>query len=274
VIFDVTYTIDNNGFRAVPTTAPLAQCGVAFFGDSFTFGWGLADTETMPNQCVAASGGTYRGYNLAQNGYGAHQMLRMLETGRFDRAVSDGPVNLVIYQGIIEHVARMVGSPWDPRGPQYVMTADNQSVAYVGPFHGNAYVGLLEWLEKSEIYSYFTPYALARAQDLPLYVAVLKQAQREVERRYGEGSFVILMWYDKQILDADPTEQFKEAGLNVIPIDRVIPDVNENRAAYVLADEDWHPNALANKKIAEFLAHTVGPQHCYAGDRSKTAVAQ
>jgi hypothetical protein len=201
-------------------------------------------------------------------------MLKMLETGWFDRAVRNGRVNLVIYQGLIEHVGRIGGSPWDRRGPRYVMTADNQSVAYAGPFHGDAYVGLVKRLEKSEIYSYFTPQGWARVEDLPLYVAVLKQAQREVERRYGAGSFVILMWYDKSILDADPTEQFREAGLHVIPINRVIPDINENRAAYVLADEDWHPNALANQKIAEFLAHAVGPQHCYAGDRSKTAVAQ
>src|SRR5262249_13543248 len=89
VLFDVTYTIDGNGFRVVPTSATLAQCRVAFLGDSFTFGWGLADAETMPNQFVAASAGLYRGYNLAQSGYGPHQMLRMLETERFDRAVGD-----------------------------------------------------------------------------------------------------------------------------------------------------------------------------------------
>jgi hypothetical protein len=277
VLFDVTYTIDANGFRVIPTAAPSAQCRVAFLGDSFTFGWGLADTETVPNQFVAASRGLYGGYNFAQSGYGAHQMLRMLETGRFDRVVGDGPVNLVIYQGISEHVARVVGATtWDLRGPRYVMTADNQGVAYVGRFHGNAYAALLKWLNKSEIYSYFANRFLdgrARVEDLPLYVAVLKQAQREVERRYGAGSFVILMWYDKDILDADPTEQFKEAGLNVIPIDRVIPDIIENHASYVLADEDGHPNATANQRIAEFLAHTVGLQHCDAKDHSKNAAA-
>src|SRR5262249_17640600 len=153
-----------------------AQCRVAFFGDSFTFGWGLADTETMPDRFVAASGGSYRGYNFAQNGYGAHQMLRMLETGRLDRAGDNGPVNLGIYQRMVEHVARVVGrNTWDPRGPRYVMTADNQRVEYVGPFHGNAYVALLEWLEKSEIYSYVTGrffYEQARVRDVPLYIAV------------------------------------------------------------------------------------------------------
>src|SRR5262249_9048133 len=121
VLFDVTYTIDTNGLRLIPTAAPLAECGVAFSGDSLTFGWGLADTETMPNQFVAASAGLYRGYNLAQNGYGPHHMLRMLETGRFDRVVGDDTINLVIYQGIVEHVARVVGrNTWDPRGPRYV----------------------------------------------------------------------------------------------------------------------------------------------------------
>src|SRR5262249_36141114 len=253
-------------------------CGVAFSGDSLTFGWGLADTETMPNQFVAASAGLYRGYNLAQNGYGPHHMLRMLETGRFDRVVGDDTINLVIYQGIVEHVGRVVGrNTWDPRGPRYVMTADKQGVEYVGPFHGNAYVALLEWLEKSEIYSYVTSrffFEQPRVEDLALYVAILKQTQGEVERRYGPGSFLILFWFENEILGADPTEQFKEAGLNVIPIERIITDINENGAAYRLAAVDPHPNAEANQRIAEFLAHGVGPQHCRGQNRSKNAARQ
>src|SRR5262249_40529058 len=155
------------------------------------------------------------GYNLARSGYGPHQMLRMLETERFDRAVGDGPVNLVIYQGITEHVARMLGSTWDPRGPRYVMTADNQHVVYVGPFHGKAYFPLLQWLLKSELFSHFAWLFFderPRVEDLPLYIAILKQTQWEVERRYGEGSFVILFWlfwYEKEVLGVDPTAQFK-----------------------------------------------------------------
>jgi hypothetical protein len=277
-LFDVIYTIDTDGLRVIPTKAPVAQCRVVFFGDSLTFGWGLADVETMPNQFVASSGGSYRGYNFAQNGYGPHQMLRMLETGRFDRIVGDDSVSLVVYQGIVEHVARVVGrNTWDPRGPRYVMTSDQQAVAYVGPFHGNAYVALLEWLEKSEIYSYVTGrvfYEQPRLEDLPLYIAILKQAQREIERRYGAGSFIIVFWYNKEILGADPTEQFKEAGLNVISIERIIPDINENGAAYVIATVDLHPNAAANHQIAEFLARAVGPQHCDARAQSKNAAAQ
>jgi hypothetical protein len=281
VLFDVTYTIDANGLRVIPTAAPLAQCRVAFFGDSFTFGWGLADAETMPNQFVATSGGLYRGYNFAQSGYGPrygpHQMLRMLETGRFDRVVGDGPINLVVYQGIVDHVARVVGrNTWDLRGPRYVMRTGKPGIAYAGSFHDSAYVALLEWLKKSEIYTYYTSRFFddqVRVEDLPLYIGILKQAQWEVERRYGVGSFIILFWYDER-LGADPTEQFKEAGLNVIGIERIIPDLNENRAAYQLAPIDTHPNTLANQKIAEFLAHTLAPQHCHAENGTKNAARQ
>ena len=114
-------------------------------------------------------------------------------------------------------------------------------------------------------------YEQPRLEDL---IAILKQAQWEIERRYGAGSFVIVFWYNKQILGADPTEQFKEAGLNVIGIDRIIPDINENSAAYAVATVDLHPNAVANHQIAEFLAHAVGPQHCDARDHNKNAAAQ
>jgi hypothetical protein len=278
VLFDVTYTIDENGLRVIPTAAPLAQCRVAFFGDSFTFGWGLADAETMPNQFVATSGGLYRAYNFAQSGYGPHQMLRMLETGRFGRVVGDGPIDLVVYQGIVDHVARVVGrNTWDLRGPRYVMRTDKPGIEYVGSFHDSAYVALLEWLKKSEMYPYFTSRFFddqVRVEDLPLYIAILKQAQWEVERRYGVGSFIILFWYDERLDAVLMTEHFKKAGLNVISIERIIPDINENGAAYRLAQVDTHPNALANHKIAEFLAHTFGPQHCHVEDSTKNAARQ
>src|SRR5262249_43624964 len=183
------------------------------------------DTETMPSQFVAASSGLYRGYNLAQSGYGPHQMLRMLETGKLHRVVGNNSINLVVYQGIVDHVGRIVGrNTWDLRGPRYVMTADEQGVAYVGPFRSDAYVTFLQQLKKSEIYSYFTSRFFddrPHVEDLPLYIAILKQAQREVERRYGAGSFIILFWYDNETLGTDPTKQFNEAGLNVISIERI-----------------------------------------------------
>jgi len=117
-------------------------------------------------------------------------------------------------------------------------------------------------------------YEQPRLEDLPLYIAILKQAQREIERRYGAGAFIILFWYNKQVLGADPIEQFKEAGLDVIPIDRIISDIDKNSAAYVLAEVDLHPNAVANHQIAAFLAHAVGPQHCDARDHGKNAATQ
>jgi len=278
VLFDVSYTIDTNGLRVIPTATPLAQCRVAFFGDSFTFGWGLTDAETMPNQFVAASSGLYRGYNFGQSGYGPHQMLRMLESGRFDRVVGDGPIDLVIYQGIVDHVARVVGrNTWDLRGPRYVMRTDQPGIVYAGSFHGSAYVALLEWLKKSDIYSYFTNRFFndqVHVGDLPLYIAILKQAQWEVERRYGVGSFVILFWYDDRLRADLMTEQLKEAGLNVISIERIIPDINENGSAYRLAAVDTHPSALTNQKIAKFLAYTVGPQRCHAQGGTKNTARQ
>lgn len=278
ILFDVTYTIDADGFRAVSTPTPSAECRVAFFGDSFTFGWGLADGETLPDQFVAASGGLYRGYNFAHSGYGPHQMLRMLETGRVDRVVGDDSVNLVIYQGIVDHVARVVGrNTWDLHGPQYVLAADSRSVEYVGPFRSDGRAAFVRQLQKSEIYIFLTERFSndrPRAEDVPLYIAILKQTQREVERRYGTGSFVILFWYDKDVLGADPAEQFKEAGLNVISVERIIPDIDKNGDAYRLAAVDSHPNVAANRRIAEFLAHEIGPQHCQPRDRSKNAARQ
>ena len=57
--FDVTYTTDGNGFRTTPAR-PFSQISIYFFGDSFTFGHGVADEETFAS-IISSSNMHYRG---------------------------------------------------------------------------------------------------------------------------------------------------------------------------------------------------------------------
>jgi hypothetical protein len=269
VIFDVSYTINASGMRETPgpETAP---CHVVIFGDSLTFGWGLPDHETLAAQFVSAANGRYKAYNFAFPGYGPHQMLRSLETGRVERVLANEPVDLVIYQGIMAHLSRAAGRvSWDLRGPRYV-TAGGGEARYTGPFHGAAYAFARKILNKSQIVTYLNNRSAddedeVRNEDVPLFVAILKQAQSEVDRRFGPGRFMVLFSDDQDALGEEIKTQLADAGVHVLPTEQVIPDIFENSGRYELSPLDRHPNAAFNRLVGDFLAKNAGPQRCRPG---------
>ena len=76
--FDVVYTTDENGFRSTPVRSK-AENIIYIFGDSFTFGHGVEDSETFASVISSVwLGEKYRVVNAGVNGYGLTQMY-----GRF-----------------------------------------------------------------------------------------------------------------------------------------------------------------------------------------------
>src|SRR5690606_320602 len=82
VIFDYTYRTDAFHRRRVPAqagqTTPRTRA-LLFFGCSYTFGEGVNDGETLPNQFALRAPDTAV-YNYAFSGYGPHHMLARLES--------------------------------------------------------------------------------------------------------------------------------------------------------------------------------------------------
>ena len=90
--YDVQYTIDERGFRAVPHEGTPAR-SVYFFGDSYAFGHGVPNEQTFPNviqrEYVAKD---VHVYNAGVMGYGLVQMYaRFLEL-----EAEIGPGDLVV----------------------------------------------------------------------------------------------------------------------------------------------------------------------------------
>jgi hypothetical protein len=127
-LYDTFYTVGSNGLR-IPSTStnshdPSPEC-VLFFGDSFTFGQGLADHETLPLRVHEKSAQRYRTYNFGVNGDGAHQMLSALQHGLVKDTVQCEATQMshVFYQAITDHIRRSAGRSWfEKRGPRYVLT--------------------------------------------------------------------------------------------------------------------------------------------------------
>jgi hypothetical protein len=128
LIYRVTYTIGENGLRITPEDGDN-RC-ILFFGDSFTFGEGVEDQQSMPY--IVAELSKRKTYNFGFHGYGPHQMLSAIEHGLVDRIVDCEP-HWVIYSALPQHVARSAGYwLWDEHGPKYVV--ENGHAQYVGHF--------------------------------------------------------------------------------------------------------------------------------------------
>ena len=85
VIYLADYTIDANLVRQ--TISSEKGPALVFFGDSFTFGEGLNDADTLPQVFADLLGRKQRVLNLGFSGYGPQQFLAELQTGRFDGAI-------------------------------------------------------------------------------------------------------------------------------------------------------------------------------------------
>ena len=99
---------------------------VLLFGDSFTFGAGVSDEETYAAQIVMQSGGRVRP-EFRRVGWGPHQFLAGLQSGRFQRAVRCKPTDAVFLMipSLIWR-ANGVTNPWDTNGPRYRLDADGR----------------------------------------------------------------------------------------------------------------------------------------------------
>jgi lysophospholipase L1-like esterase len=72
--FSVTYSIGGDGWRVTPSPQEPVDRAVAIVGDSFTFGWGVADHETYPAVLAAGAWRDRRVINASASGWGLTQL--------------------------------------------------------------------------------------------------------------------------------------------------------------------------------------------------------
>lgn len=75
--FDVFYQFDEKGRKAIPQTEGLNRT-LHFFGDSFTFGYGVSNEDTALNMLAANNRDRFNVQNYSATGYGVEQMFLQL----------------------------------------------------------------------------------------------------------------------------------------------------------------------------------------------------
>ncbi len=276
-VFDVVYTMDANGLRISsdhPQDTGMNLPCILFFGDSYTFGWGLNDEDTLPYRVATRVGEKYRVYNLSFETHGAQQMLAELEQGVVSKEVACAPqdVKYIIYSATPDQVRRAGGLRTidQSHGPHYVLKADGSVVlqGQFGEIHTRA-ENIRAQLEKSWFYRkmvggdaiYLRHY---NSGDLKLYLAIVDSARNLSKKLYPESEFQVLAWGN------DPLHKDKDGalrnqmidglikkGLSVRRINDILPGSDDNKPEYFMGEFSQHPTAADNDRIAEYIVHDI-----------------
>lgn len=257
VIYDATYTL-RGGLRATEGD-PNGPCTVAFMIDSFSFGEGIADADTLANRFSEATGKRLNVVNLGLPAYGPHHVLAWLEHPRFAQIVRP-PLAAAYYISIDDHMLRIVGrTEWSRFDPRYALI--DGVVTRTGRFHSPP--TMTSWrqfrLDFSGFLSASTFYHdLVRPilPDLPeripaaraLYTEALSRADALLRTRHGVP-LTILVWHAEE-LTTPALAELERRGLRILRFQTMVGPLAQE---YRIPD-DGHPTPLANRRWAEALA--------------------
>jgi hypothetical protein len=259
VIYDALYSRDEEGRRITPDRGGKADTAILLFGCSYTMGHGLHDRETFAWQLGEMLGETFQVLNYGYDGYGAHQMLALVESGRLDALARRYTRIYALYLTTAVHEMRCVGVwPWNYPGPRYIL--ENGALRHAGTL--NERPELTRFLSRSQVYvrvkrayhRHLAPYSA-----LDTHVAIIAQAMRELHTRYN-AHFVTAVWPDFTQVEA----MLQSHGVGILPLSGAMPEYSPEK--YTIKG-DGHPNALANTRVAEALANYLLRHTQAAGDR-------
>jgi lysophospholipase L1-like esterase len=255
LISDTNYSLNEYGLRR----GDLSQSDTTiwFFGDSFTFGEGVSDTDTLPNQFSSLSG--FRAINLGVSGYGPHQMLRILELDRPTLYDLERPA-AVVYTALADHIRRAAGlALWDRHGPLY--NAINGDLKLIGPFEPAPSFfenQLLIWSRTyREVYRSIRrtrSQAPTTEDDRERFLAIVERSKKIIAQKYGVKLIVVLWDGLPQGEDAFNSDWIaKHLSEKGIPLFRVSIELPQLRESKYYIPNDGHPNADGYRLVADAL---------------------
>lgn len=269
VVFDVRYDINSAGLRvSLPTGADIVGC-VMFFGDSYMFGWGVSDRDTTPYQLGLQSGGTFRVFNFAFPGYGAHQALAQIQDGTVikDAKCDKRKPIYAIDEVLADDVIRATGSYFHT--PRYILTAEGnlarRGTLGVGEYIDNdtVYISPLAFsvLRKVQLYEFTVGEGRRpNAFDTKRLVAIIVESRKALRRQFPNVKFMVPVWdnFYFPVNTAMVAERrklvaaLKRQGIDARGIDAILPNYRSDPLQYCIPHE-YHPNAEGHRLFASYL---------------------
>ncbi|MGC2050206.1 MAG: SGNH/GDSL hydrolase family protein [Methylovirgula sp.] len=226
---------------------------VAFVGDSFTFGIGVNDAETMPQAFADLTDHKIRVLNLGFGAYSPQQFLRAMETGVFDKIL--GPdLRLFVLLTAPWHSERVACKvDYVAGAPRYVLENGNPVYAGVCFDHGRPWLeGVLSRVAILRALS--RRYSFATNDDIRLYIAEIRTAAALARQRYHVPTVVLFMsagnMWMSGFTDQEIMKELRAGGLPVI--DTSLAQHTWNNAKLMIPG-GWHPTPFAHRARAMLL---------------------
>lgn len=269
-IYRRTYRFDADAARVTPP-APTGADTYLFMGDSFIFGQGLPDDESLASQFARANDFKVRTVNLGVPGNALNHLVRAFEAGLLDRYTSQ-PVKAVVTWIIPAQLARVTGDgSWLGSSPRYVL--ENGVLRHTGSFNEyrllNPVAGARYLL--GEHFAFVDAIGMKQRQDeqVELFLAMLARLQQYARDKFGAPLIVVYSWPDETSGPGYGASEFAQPMLVGI-LDRVrklgIPLVSVNRltnmipVSRLLIPHDGHPTAFTNGLVAAELKRRLLPE--------------
>ena len=269
VIYDTVFTIGQDGFRVTPRYEAKQSHHINFLGDSFTFGEGVADNQTMAyyvgDLVNGQSGGSLNPLqvkNYGIHGWGVHQSLAILQSKLDHRA------NVQFVLTAPWHASRSacadfftVGSPKFKLESSGLVTRNGYCRSFAWVEHSpKALRGLIT---SSKIFNLIQDSLLVindQDQQINLYLGILKTIQGEVKNSGEQLVIGFIKADDKWFVGSKKKKkilaELKSAGINVI--DMTLADKNELLdRKYYLHNQDKHPTAVGNLERSKLLVNQL-----------------
>jgi hypothetical protein len=254
-VYDVVYSFDAVGGR-VGAWAPTKDHAMVIAGDSFNFGEGLSNDDTLSSYLQSKSGTHLSVPNLALPGYGMHQVLRQLE---LDAPARHGApsFNWLVVSLVDNHIERVNGRySWSAGGPEYAID-ETGTLRLIGKFGERQQPEWMRLLHNgSRFYDVLELLAgkFGNSQDERRFVAIMRAMREVTERKYKARLLVlyhpgIAFFNDFVGRKALMHRLLGDAGVTYVDVNDAIPGID---ASYFIPG-DGHPAAKLNAALADLV---------------------
>ena len=249
-LYDVRYTVDEDGHRLVQagTTGPATT----FLGDSFVFGVGLNDADTLPQLFADLEGRRLPVVNLGVGGFSPAQILAMMQTGIVDDDIKRS--ELLVQFVAPWHAERTACTKdWVAGAPRYGIVQGKVR------FTGVCGTPPFEFLKQSAFYDQFIQPRVQTIfdKDIALLVAITTETIRLARDKYHKPMIIYfkrepaflhrLSWTDDAIIAA-----WRAQGADVLDYSFDKDATDSYRFPF-----DGHPLRVANIIHAQVLARHI-----------------
>jgi hypothetical protein len=197
-IFHATYTLGPKGYRVTPQIGARKK-HLILLGDSFTFGFGVNDDQTMP-AAIAKAQNAYRVYNFGFPQYALNSILLASQKRDYRNLVNEES-GLVLYVYRSDHVTRTFGSfdyiaRYGFAHPYFNLSSDGK-VVHLGTFQSAApFMTLLaRLLFHSQIVQYYNlEWYVNNEKNWPQFIAeCVLELKKNSLRHFPHSEFVLVV---------------------------------------------------------------------------------